>query len=296
LGIHPAVLLPFFFAVLAAVNLAALAASRFLFPPPASAEMPQAPAVPQIPGLPEGPEIPAPVKDSFLFKPEEFSSAFLGEPEIKNDLVMDFYRNPETREWVTGFFEQVCGSYKIAQVILEEAERYSIPPSLAFALSWEESRFNYRAVNRKNRDSSIDRGLFQLNNRSFPKLGEAEFFDPRLNAFYGMAHLRICLDMGGSEIIALAMYNAGTGRVYSNGTPRQTLDYAARILSSRRKIDKAFLEEWTRQNPREEAAALPEEPAEAAVKAGEAVPAPEAEGFPPPFPLSPLSRRGSGAP
>jgi hypothetical protein len=208
------------------------------------------------------------------------------EPEIQGDFVMDSFQNPETRDWVISFFERICGSLKIAQAVLEEAERYSISPSLAFALSWEESRFNYRAVNRKNRDGSIDRGLFQLNSRSFPKLEEAEFFDPRLNAFYGMAHLRICIDTGGSEIAALAMYNAGTGRVHSGGTPHQTLDYAARILSSRRKIDQVFLEEWARRNPLPEDDAFPGEAVESAAGA-----VPESEGFPLPIPLSPLSHR-----
>jgi hypothetical protein len=235
-GIQAWFLLPFFFATLAALNLGAFAASRFLFPAPEVLETPE--------NL-ENPAIPAPAEPSGLS--EGLSRDFLWEPEAGSDFVMDSFRDPETRDWVTGFFERICGSPKVAQAILEGAEQYSISPSLAFALSWEESRFNIQAVNKKNRDGSVDRGLFQLNNRSFPKLGEAEFFDPRLNARYGMAHLRICIDLGGSEIAALAMYNAGTGRVHAGGTPRQTLDYTAKVLSSRRKIDRVFLEEWTRR-------------------------------------------------
>ena len=56
-----------------------------------------------------------------------------------------------------------------------------------------------------------------------------------------MSHLRFCLDTGGSEIAALAMYNAGTGRVNSTGTPRSTLDYVNRILENRLTIEKRFL-------------------------------------------------------
>jgi hypothetical protein len=283
LGIHPWVLLPFFFAVLLAMNLGAFMASRFLFSP---AEGPGA----RIPEILESPEA-GPAESPVLF--EGLSSAFLREPEVQSDFVMDCYRNPETRAWATGFFERVCGSLKIAQAILEGAERYSISPSLAFALSWEESRFNFRAVSKKNRNDSVDRGLFQLNSMSFPKLGDAEFFDPRQNAFYGMAHLRVCLDIGGSEIAGLAMYNAGTGRVHTGGTPRQTLDYAARVLAARRKIDKTFLEEWARsQNPPPSGGRLPAEPAEIAAVPETPVPAPEAgaNGFPL-IPLCPLSYR-----
>jgi hypothetical protein len=277
------------------MNLGALAAARFLFPPPEISGALETPAVSAAPETPETGSL-DPAEPPVPF--EGLSSAFLREPEVQSDFTMDCYRNPETRAWVTSFFERVSGSLKTAQAILEGAERYSISPSLAFALSWEESRFNSRAVNRKNRDDSIDRGLFQLNSKSFPKLGDAEFFDPRINAFYGMAHLRFCFDTGGSEIAALAMYNAGTGRVRSTGTPRQTLDYTARILSTRRKIDKAFLEEWARSQPRPadsgQSAPGPAEIAKAPESSVPGLSAPEAalpgaNGFPFPIPLAPLS-------
>jgi hypothetical protein len=238
------ILLPFFFAVLLSLNLGALTASRTLFLP---RETPEAQELPEIR------ELPLPVEPPIPF--EGLSSNFLREPEPRRiDFILDAYRNPETKEWVAAFFERICGSLTVAQAVLDGADRYSISPSLAFALCWEESRFNPLAVNRKNRDGSIDRGLFQLNNRSFPKLTEAEFFNYRTNAFYGMAHLRICIDTGGSELSAVAMYNAGTGRVRSGGTPYQTLNYAERIFSSCRKIEAVFLEAWARRSE------IPEKP------------------------------------
>jgi hypothetical protein len=214
----------------------ALTASNFLFRP---RELPAVLPLPE--NLSPGPEI---------------SSAFLREPEPVVDEVMDFYLNGETRGWVVEFFALVSGSPETAEIILEESERRGVSPSLAFALCWEESRYDRLAVNRRNRNGSVDRGLFQLNSDSFPQLGEADFFNPRINVFYGIAHLRLCLDAGGSEIAALAMYNAGAVRVRTGGTPKQTLDYAARILSSRRKIDALFREEWERaaaKTAREEA-------------------------------------------
>jgi hypothetical protein len=248
------ILLPFFFSVLLSINLGAFIASRSLFP---LREAPEAREIPEIR------EIPLPVEPSIPFEPfEGLSFNFLREPETRRvDFILDTYRNPETKEWVVGFFERICGSLAVAQAILEGADRYSISPSLAFALCWEESRFNPLAVNRKNQDGSIDRGLFQLNNRSFPKLTEAEFFNYRTNAFYGMAHLRICIDTGGSELSAAAMYNAGTWRVRSGGTPHQTLNYAERIFSSSRKVEAVFLETWARRSeiPQNPPAAAEEE-------------------------------------
>jgi hypothetical protein len=174
--------------------------------------------------------------------------AILSSPAEQGDnRILDFYRDPDSRDWVVSFFTSLCGSRYIAAVILTNAAAFDVAPALAFALSWEESRYNPRAVNRKNRDESIDRGLFQLNSRSFPKITEQDFFNPSINAWYGMGHLRWCLDSGGSEIAALAMYNAGTGRVRSLGAPKITLDYIHRILENRRKIEEAFQAELRRR-------------------------------------------------
>ena len=166
---------------------------------------------------------------------------FAGADYEKTDVIQKAFRRQETRDFAIDFFAEICPSREIAEIILTYADMYNIPPALALALAWEESRLNPRAVNTANRNGSIDRGLFQLNNRTFPFLDVQAFFNPRVSAKYGMSHLRFCLDTGGSEIAALAMYNAGTGRVNSSGTPRSTLDYTSRILENRRKIENRFL-------------------------------------------------------
>jgi len=157
--------------------------------------------------------------------------------------ILSLFKNPESRERVVQFFANICSSWEIAEVILINAADFDIPPALAFALGWEESRFNPKAVNSKNQNKSVDRGLFQLNSRSFPRLDLQAFFNPSVNSWHGMSHLRYCLDTGGSEIVALAMYNAGTGRVQNNGTPKATLDYIGRILENRQKYEKQFMEQ-----------------------------------------------------
>ena len=164
----------------------------------------------------------------------------------RQDPILELYRDPQAQGRVVDFFSGICASREIAEVILANADSFNIAPALAVALAWEESRFNPRAVNTKNRDQSIDRGLFQLNNRSFPRLEVQSFFNPGVNARYGMSHLRYCLDTGGSEVAALAMYNAGANRVNSSGTPRSTLDYISRILDNRAEIENLFQERETR--------------------------------------------------
>jgi hypothetical protein len=176
----------------------------------------------------------------------EHRSFFARNRSERRDRIRELYREPETQKQVIDFFAEVCASNNIAEVILDNADSNNIAPALAFALAWEESRFNPLAVNNKNRDESIDRGLFQLNNLSFPRLETQAFFNPALNAKYGMSHLRYCLDAGGSEAAALAMYNAGTVRVRSTGTPKSTLDYISRILENRWEIEDRF-REWEDQ-------------------------------------------------
>jgi len=170
---------------------------------------------------------------------EDFTALFLPSENIP-DSVLEYYRNFDYKEWVIDFFTSICSDREIAWAILDSSDEFNIPPALAFALCWEESQFNPNAVNRKNRDGSVDRGLFQLNNKSFPHLEITAFYGINSNARYGVGHLRTCLNAGGSEISALAMYNAGTGRVKSTGAPEVTLNYINRILENRRKIESRF--------------------------------------------------------
>jgi soluble lytic murein transglycosylase-like protein len=156
------------------------------------------------------------------------------------DLITDLYLDPEMKDMVVDYFGALTGSGEIASLILDKALAFKVPPALAFAVCWEESRFNPRALNRKNRNGSTDRGLFQLNDRSFPAIQSGDFFDPALNVYYGISHLHWCLNTGGTEIAALAMYNAGTNRVRNLGTPKNTLDYIHRVLEYRRKLESAF--------------------------------------------------------
>ncbi len=154
------------------------------------------------------------------------------------DRIAEFHADETTRALVTGFFAELTGSPQIAGLILEEAAKRDVPPALAFAVAWEESRFNPRALNR-NADS-VDRGLFQLNSKSFPKLATADFYDIPTNIRLGVAHLDFCLDQGKNEVAALAIYNAGLTRVGKGGTPRSTLDYAARIVRWRDDLEDLF--------------------------------------------------------
>ncbi|MEW5815356.1 MAG: transglycosylase SLT domain-containing protein, partial [Spirochaetota bacterium] len=76
---------------------------------------------------------------------------------------LTLYRNNRYKNVVIDFFTNLTGSKKISRSILMYADHYDIPISLAFSLSWVESRFYPYAVSRN--QNSVDRGLFQLNSR-----------------------------------------------------------------------------------------------------------------------------------
>jgi hypothetical protein len=158
--------------------------------------------------------------------------------DISGDLGLSLYRNTLTRDLVVDFYNAITRSAEITQAVLSAADKYSVPTSLAFALCGVESQFNSRALNYN--AISIDRGLFQLNSLSFPQLSEADFFSVQKNAEHGMKYLRYCLDRGENEVVALAMYNAGEGRVSDMGAPKMTLTYISRIFDLKSDLEARF--------------------------------------------------------
>ena len=158
------------------------------------------------------------------------------------DRGLELYREARSKAAVEWFYLHITGNKNVTNAILKEANNNDIPLSLAFALAYVESRYKPQALN-KNTNSSIDRGLFQLNSLSFPKLSEEEFYDPEISAKYGLQHLRYCLNLAGKEATALAMYNAGTVRVRRNNTPKSTLNYVDSIMRYKASLDEAFHDE-----------------------------------------------------
>ncbi len=177
---------------------------------------------------------------------EEDISFSISIDQVK-DPGLELYRNPTTRADVLDFYISLTGDPKVATAILHHAEDYDISINLAFALAWAESSFNPWAIN-DNWGTSTDRGLFQLNSKSFPVLTEREFYDPYINAGHGLLYLQSCLDQGGNEIVGLAIYNAGRTRVEQGGTPRSTLDHIHKVLDYKLQLDEKFFR-WMDNRP-----------------------------------------------
>lgn len=156
---------------------------------------------------------------------------------------MDAFLDPSTRSSVVKYLEERIGDKVVARALIEAADRHQVDPALVVAVSWQESRFRTTASG-VNTNSSIDRGLMQLNSSTFTFLSEDDFYNPYLNADYGVSYLRQTLDLSGNTVTALAMYNAGPGRVGSLGAPRMTLDYIDHIFAFRSDLVRGFYEEY----------------------------------------------------
>jgi len=162
--------------------------------------------------------------------------------------VLDLYRQDMTHEAVIQFFVDLIGSAEIAMPLLYYADIFSVPALPLISLVWVESRFDKYAIN-VNQIGSVDRGLFQLNSRTFSSLDERDFFDAQTNVLHGVAYLRYCLKQARNIEEAIAMYNAGIYRVKQSSIPESTQRHVWRIMNYNKKLTKKFQEFILSQYP-----------------------------------------------
>lgn len=152
--------------------------------------------------------------------------------------MLALFREDLTHDAVVDYFVHLTGSPDIALPILYHADRENISVSLAFSLVWVESRFTPTAVNENS--TSVDRGLFQLNSRTFADLSEEDFFHPDVNSQYGIEYLSWCIRYTPDEQSALVAYNAGLSRAVRGIVPQTTRAYIGQIFDYRRGIEDDF--------------------------------------------------------
>ncbi len=171
-----------------------------------------------------------------LYSPDDFVKRVV--ISDLHDIGYVLYDDPSFKDRIIRYYEGITGSAVIAESVLRNSYENGVPFGLAVSLMWAESNFNPEAFNRNS--VSIDRGLFQLNSESFPKMTKDQFYDIETNISTGTAYLKHCLDLGENEIVALAIYNAGHGRVSGKGAPLMTLEYISKILDYREQLERDF--------------------------------------------------------
>ena len=131
---------------------------------------------------------------------------------------------------------------EIAQIIYKHTKNKGLDTFFYLALIKTESNFNIRAIN-KNKDGSLDRGIAQLNSRTFPDLELEDFYDPDINIDHSTDFIKWALEQAkNNEVLALAYYNAGYGKVSGKDVGRITLNYINKIMITRDKYKNEFYE------------------------------------------------------
>jgi soluble lytic murein transglycosylase-like protein len=114
-------------------------------------------------------------------------------------------------------------------LVIEHAQKHGLRPELVRAVIQVESGYNARALSPKGA-----MGLMQLMPETARTLGVQRPYDPAQNIAGGTRYLRLLLDKyEGSEELALAAYNAGSGAVDRHGRRippyRETRDYVRKV-------------------------------------------------------------------
>jgi transglycosylase-like protein with SLT domain len=116
----------------------------------------------------------------------------------------------------------------VAQMIVDAANEYGVPPELALGIASHESGFNPSLTN-ANRNGTTDYGVMQLNTTVLQTYGlsTAQAMDPQTNIDTGVSLLATYLTQyNGDTSTALWAYAAGAGSVQAGANyPTQFISY-----------------------------------------------------------------------
>lgn len=111
---------------------------------------------------------------------------------------------------------------QVAQMVVNAANTYGVPPTIALAVASHESGFNPNATN-VNTNGTTDYGVMQLNSTTVQTLGLSNPLDPQTNIDAGVQLLGQYLQQyGGNTSQALQAYASGPGTVAAGTPPNAT--------------------------------------------------------------------------
>jgi hypothetical protein len=170
--------------------------------------------------------------------------AYIIDFEINNELNSDynFYRDYYKKK-------SVFLSRDIYYWILKYSTINGISFHTGLSHAFIESGFNRKGVNYNYNTGgellSIDRGLFGLNNLSFPGYTPSQLFDPETNIRLGCEHIKKGETRYRLRVMSIASFNIGQIESRRRGALKAGFIYAALVLKAIKELDKAFNERKT---------------------------------------------------
>ena len=103
----------------------------------------------------------------------------------------------------------------------EAGKRYGVDPKVLLAIGMTESKLNPHAINRANRNKTIDVGIMQINSWWFKRLKRYTkdlnvLYDARFNIHVGAWVFRKCTNRFGTTWRAVDCYNKGENKAHNN--------------------------------------------------------------------------------
>ncbi len=165
-------------------------------------------------------------------------SGFVSRSVSTEECIFDVIIETKEEENKYNYLDTIIRNKIILNQLFYFSKKYDLDPLLFASLIKNESEFNPNSVN-FNINGSVDRGLCQLNNFSFPELTTEEFYNTAINLENGAKYLRWCLDLSEDNLVtALASYNSGLGSVNNRRVGRSTLIYINKILEYKNQAER----------------------------------------------------------
>lgn len=138
---------------------------------------------------------------------------------------------------VVDYLESIAGDRTIVERIIFHSLKKEVPISLSFGICQAESGFIPDAINKNNRNGSIDRGLFQLNNKPRPQWKVEDYFDIEKNIEEGIKYIKENYNLyDGNILLTIGAFNKGATGIKS-GAGFETLLYMNKVITYQNSIE-----------------------------------------------------------
>jgi soluble lytic murein transglycosylase-like protein len=138
------------------------------------------------------------------------------------------------KELYINLYGERFGNEEAVKYIIEYSLEQGVPVNLSFSLALAESNFNNQTPPNKNKDGSIDYGIFRLNSKYYPNI--KKYSNLQNNIKEGISHLKKEYLKYGSYDLAIMTYNCGS----PTNIGAISIQHLNNVLAFEKKLDEWF--------------------------------------------------------